>query len=397
MEVAERHEVRQPVDNPDGPRLRFMKEVLHLRGPATLAMVRKRLPQDVTPITRGAVLLTHGFGQNRHTWHLPGRSFANHLAAQGWDVYNLDLRGHGRSRALGGAACQAIDEYIHHDLPAALDAARAHAGVARMFLVGHSLGGLIGYAAAPTRAHTVAGVVTLGAPYAFGRGNRVLLEAARALVLLTGRARRGATVPMRLIQAWFRSHRALWDHPRLPLPVRAWHPESLEPALLDEYLRLAFDHATLGELATTVASGTAGRFTSLDGTLDYAATWESADLPTLILAGTRDLLAPVDSVSPAYTRSASRDRTFHTVPLGHADIILGREAPRLVWPLVDAWLARRAARGRIVSGGGRCSHGGADIGRRLPSGALPDRRGRVSQHAWPARSSLQGSARSGRR
>ena len=36
--------------------------------------------------TRAPVLLVHGFGQNRYAWHLPARSFANHLASVGWHV-----------------------------------------------------------------------------------------------------------------------------------------------------------------------------------------------------------------------------------------------------------------------------------------------------------------------
>jgi len=217
-------------------------------------------------------------------------------------------------------------------------------GEARAFLLGHSLGGLVGYAAASTLGPRAAGIVTLGSPYAFGRGNRILLELTRGLVRVTSTLDARAKVPMRLVQGWLRAQRGLWDHPWLPLPVRAWHPESIEPALLEDYLRLAFDRATFGELASVVASGTAGRFASVDGATDYAAAWELCDLPTLVIAGTRDLLAPEDSVLPAYERSRSRDKTFHAVPLGHADLLVGRDAPRLVWPVVTAWLARRAAR-----------------------------------------------------
>lgn len=342
VSVADRHTVRQPVDGHGGEPVTLVKEVVHVEADAQLAMVRKHLPEGAPRL--GALVLTHGFGQNRYAWHLPGRSFVNHLAAAGWDVFNLDLRGHGRSGALGSRPCAAIDEYIRHDLPAALDAALTVSGERRAFLLGHSLGGLVGYAAAPSLGERVAGLVTIGSPYAFGRGNRLLLALTRALVGATSALDAQSRVPMRLVQGWFRRQRALWDHPSIPLPVRAWHPESIEPALLEEYLRLAFDRATFGELATVTASGTAGRFASTDGTIDYAARWEAADLPTLVVAGTRDLLAPEDSVRPAFERARARDKTFHAVPLGHADLLLGREAPRLVWPVVTAWLDRRAAR-----------------------------------------------------
>ncbi len=351
--VIDHHVVHQPIDGYHGPRVAFLKEVIHIAGEAELAMVRKRRAEGGACL--GTLLLVHGFGQNRYAWHLPGRSLVNFLAGAGWDVFNLDMRGHGRSRALGSRACGELDAYIHRDVPAALDVALARSGHRRAFLVGHSLGGLLGYAAAPTLGAQLAGLVTIGAPYAFGRGNRVLLEAARALLFATSFAGRSTSVPMRVFQSWFQRQRALWDLPGIPFPVRAWHPRSFEPAILEEYLRLSFDRATLGELAHTVASGTVGRFTSTDGSIDYARVWEATDLPSLVIAGTRDLLAPVASVRPAYDRSGARDRTYHEVPLGHADLLLGREAPSLTWPLLASWLARRAS---------RCTEGDASVGDR---------------------------------
>ncbi len=178
--VVERHHVQQPVDGRGGPSVELLKEVIHLEGEAALSIVRKRLA--AVPSTRGALVLTHGFGQNRYAWHIPGRSFVNHLAGAGFDVFNLDLRGHGRSRALGSRAAGALDGYIHHDVPVAIDAARVLSGHERAFLLGHSLGGLVGYAAAGDLGERLAGLVTLGAPYLFGRGNRVMLELARGVI-----------------------------------------------------------------------------------------------------------------------------------------------------------------------------------------------------------------------
>ena len=81
-------------------RLHLTKGVVSaaLPGGGSLALVRKRLP-GLEP--RAAVVLLHGFGQNRYTWHLDSRSFSAYLAGRGLDVFNLELRGHGRSRGLG--------------------------------------------------------------------------------------------------------------------------------------------------------------------------------------------------------------------------------------------------------------------------------------------------------
>ena len=64
----------------------------HLRLDGRLALVRKVLPCGGGP----PVVLVHGFAQNRYTWHSSGRSMSAWLAAQGFDVYVLELRGHGR-------------------------------------------------------------------------------------------------------------------------------------------------------------------------------------------------------------------------------------------------------------------------------------------------------------
>ena len=60
----------------------FHKEIVVTKGPVPLAMVRKRWAKNGAG-TRAPVLLVHGFGQNRYAWHLPARSFANHLARAG--------------------------------------------------------------------------------------------------------------------------------------------------------------------------------------------------------------------------------------------------------------------------------------------------------------------------
>ena len=37
-----------------------------------------------------------------------------------------------------------------------------------------------------------------------------------------------------------------------------------------------------------------------------------------------------------------RDKRFRVFPLGHIDLIVGREATRTVWPLIGEWLLRRS-------------------------------------------------------
>jgi pimeloyl-ACP methyl ester carboxylesterase len=320
----------------------FLKEVVLTPGPEPLGMVRKRLAERDE--TRGSVLLVHGFGQNRYTWHASKRSFSCFLAAHGWDVFNLELRGHGRSRRFGSRRPSLLDEYIEEDLPAFAREAARLSGHERTFLVGHSMGGLISYAAAATGLRDVArGVVSIGSPYRFGLGSRTLTLFGSLLTTaaFTGIFDRNPAVPLRVLGRHLVRRRALWDSRAWPAPIRPWLPGSIEPDVLEEYLRRAFDWSNIAIVLDILRAGRDGKLTSRDGRTDYGTAFEHLDRPLLVIAGTPDTLAPPESVRPAYELSRSSDKTFRAFPLGHIDLIVGKHAPLTVWPLIQTWLARR--------------------------------------------------------
>ena len=71
-----------------------------------------------------AVVLCHGISSNARFWDLaPERSLAIDLHDRGYDVWNLDLRGHGLAERTGKGRLQrpgwTVDDYAKHDLPAA--------------------------------------------------------------------------------------------------------------------------------------------------------------------------------------------------------------------------------------------------------------------------------------
>lgn len=354
----------------DGDRkARFVKDVIAARdGTFPIGMVRKRLvappgpppnngrergrptrPLEVAAPCRGAVLLIHGFGQNRYTWHTSRRSFSNYLAAEGFDVFNLDLRGRGRSRRFGALTDTIIDDYIREDVPAAVRTVLRVSGKEQAFLVGHSMGGIIGYAVAgSTMRDEVAGVVTFGAPYRFGLGSRFLAIAGPLLygARLTGIFDRNPPIPIRSLGRHMSKRRWLWDNPLIWMPFRPWHPRSMEPEILAENLSAAFEHTRVAVALGLVGLGSESALKSHDGMADYGLAFELADKPLLVIAGTRDALAPPASVRPVYDRSRSSDKTFREFPVGHIDMLLGRTAPFTIWPVVSTWLEARATRVR---------------------------------------------------
>ncbi|WP_394826322.1 alpha/beta hydrolase [Pendulispora albinea] len=320
----------------------FHKELVVTSGRVPLAMVRKRWAANDGG-TRSPVLLVHGFGQNRYAWHLPSRSLANHLARAGFDVFNVDLRGHGRTRQLTRVGSAGIDDYVREDIPAAVEEASRISGNRRVFLVGHSLGGLVSYAAAPELSGLIAGVVSIGSPYHFTNGSWSLSALALFVKALAAVGVRPWNLPMtiRPIGSLMRTFRRVAESPFYPIPVRGWHAGALEPHVLDEHLRLAFDRAMLHDLINMFEWANDRRFGG--SALDYSERFEKHDSPLLIISGQRDDLAPPASVRPAFLRSRSRDKTYRALPFGHIDLLMGRDAPLSTWSLVHAWLDKRAA------------------------------------------------------
>jgi polyhydroxyalkanoate synthase len=332
--------VEQCIDGKE--RRTFVKEVLMTPGPHPLGMVRKRLPPPTR--SRGAVLLVHGYGQNRYTWHSSQRSFSNYLADDGWDVFNVDLRGHGRSRRFGSPLPRTLDDYITEDLPSFAREAMELSQQDRIFVVGHSMGGLIGYFAGATAlAPHIRGMVSIGSPYVFGQGSALLfgLRELAAAARWTGMLDGNPALPVRMVGRHLRSARRMWNTRLLPLPIRAWAPDTVEPDVLEEYLRRTFDRSTLAVALDIFRAGRGSGFKSADGMIDYSAAFEILDRPLLVVAGTEDGLAPPASVRPAHERSRSTDKTYRAFPFGHIDLVVGKEATRTVWPLIRNWLARR--------------------------------------------------------
>lgn len=324
----------------------FVKEVLMTQG-QPIGMVRKRRAADVEEgkPSRGVVMLIHGFAQNRYTWHLPSRSFSAYLAHHGWDVFNIDLRGAGRSMSFDGRRPQALDDYIEEDIPACVDEALALSGQKKVILVGHSMGGLISYCAGATSLKgRVAAIATLGSPYRFGAGSRLLRALSTVLetTRLTGAFDRTIDLPTRLLGRHLHRRRRLWDSKLFPTPIRAWRAGNVEDQVLDEYLSSAFDRTNLQIGLDIIAGGDRVALRSRDGRVDYGTAFEAIKVPLLCVAGDRDDLAPPESVHKALETCGSKDKTFRVFPVGHADLTIGRDAVTTIWPLVHNWMTRRA-------------------------------------------------------
>jgi pimeloyl-ACP methyl ester carboxylesterase len=311
----------------------LLREVLRIDvGGPPLAVERTVRPGGPT---RPPVILIHGLAQNRFTWRVSGRSLVARLAEEGFEVLNLELRGHGTSRAWGAGNARGFEEYVE-DLLRVVDRCER-----RPFAIGHSLGAGVAIGAATRR--PIAGLVHLAGVFAFARRNRAL----RALAHLTLAAEpllRAA--PVRVSTGWagelIGRLYAVTDIAGFGFPISGWTPGSIERELLAERLALGFDWTSIEVWLEMSRWATGAPFA-------YREAFAALDIPLLVLAGDRDPLVPPADAQECFDASGSRDKRIvvfdafdHRVHWGHVDLILGREAPSVVWPVLLDWLAERS-------------------------------------------------------
>ena len=131
----------------------------------------------LSPSPRRSLVLVHGYGEHSGRYDHVGTWFAERGAA----VHAYDHQGHGLSQ---GPRCHVrrFDDYLD-DLEVVVERARHEAGDRPLFVVGHSMGGLIVCAWARERHPQLRGLVVsapaLSAPGALSGAKLALLRAAR--------------------------------------------------------------------------------------------------------------------------------------------------------------------------------------------------------------------------
>jgi pimeloyl-ACP methyl ester carboxylesterase len=308
-----------------------------------LAVVRYR--PAVAPLRSDPVLLIHGIAANRNSLDLTDElSLARHLAARGHDVWLVELRGRGlsmRPRLFSEVRYDwSFDEYAERDLPAAAQAVLRATGAPRLHLVGFSTGALAAYAwlSDPHRELEVASLVSLGGPTSFKRMSRSL----------SGRVVRNLR--------WLR-HRWLM---RVMAPVSGyWHPSPLQIIHNPENTDGAIQRRAMVNMIANFSRNELLQysdwilndvFRSIDHRRDYRAELPRITTPTLLLAGTRDVLAPPDAVKATFDSIGATDKQFQIcsraqgmrVNYGHYDLLIGREAPAEIYPLIARWIESHA-------------------------------------------------------
>ena len=309
-----------------------------------LAMERFRL-NDTRQ--RTPVVLSHGFLVDSRFLDLTDEtSLAKYLARDGFDVWNLSLRGTGRSlNPLGGGRMRwNLDDMIRDDLGAVVAYVQSQSGSPKVNWVGFEMGGLLLYGFVEqkqSRSH-IGALVTVGAPATFSHPEQEPMK---------------SLLELQKSPNW-RKLLLYMDGPlvgRLLLPVIPkveeffLNPDNMDPKLKERLLESALAPINAGVLDHITTMVREGEFVSHNADYNYRKNLAKLRIPVLLIGGEKDGVAPPNALRATYRAIQSKDRTrriFGSHPkdsaaYGHYDLILGKKAKEEVFPLIARWLKQR--------------------------------------------------------
>ena len=286
------------------------------------------------------VVLVHGISSNHLFWDLgPGRSLATTLWDAGYDVWNVDLRGHGDAeRNADGTRLRTfpcVDDYGRYDLPAVFRAVSEATGQVPHY-VGHSMGGMVLAIALATTEVRPRSAVVVGSPLDFRDPDGLVA----AFVKVSAFGQRWAT------PAGARFLAVLRRNTVGKLDELLENPENLSPDAEVRMLRRGVSPLYLGEIAQFAASREDGEFRSTDGTVLYRERLEQIAVPMLFVAGRLDRIAPPDRVWSYFDAVGTEDKRFVVASVangmhadyGHLDLGVGDHVEADVFPLIVDWI-----------------------------------------------------------
>lgn len=248
---------------------------------------------------RAVVAIVHGYAEHSGRYH----HVAERLTAEGYAVHSFDLRGHGRS-AGERTLVRSFNEHLS-DVKRFLAWVRQRQPGKPVFLLGHSMGGMIATLYVIAREPELAGLILSGPALPSAEGRVALLEAAKG-VLRRARPRAPRVLPASTI--------------------------SRDPEVVAAYERDPLVYRGPGRIESMDAGVRARQRIGRD--------MERITIPLMILHGTGDLLASPAGSEALFARAASKDKTLKLYDGLYHEVFNEPEQDEVLDDLVE-WLNER--------------------------------------------------------
>ncbi len=307
----------------------------------SLALRRTVHPERFDPSTQ-PLLIVPGYGMNSFifSFHPRGTSMERTLAEAGFEVWALDMRGQGESRAeRSKPGVASLRNYATIDVPAAVERvlATTRTRAKTLTLIGCSLGGSISYGyLALTPRHSVSQLITMGAPLRWTEVHPVIRAAffspRLAKVVRVTRTREMLRLAFPVVS-------------RLrPVISLYMNPATIDTRSIDVMTRTVEDPDPLvnRDIALWMRHGDM----VLSG-VNVTDAMGRMRMPLLVVIPNKDGIVPPSTAEAAASGWGGKDVEVLRVGddenwFAHANLFIADDAPRLVFAPMIAWLRRHA-------------------------------------------------------
>ncbi len=315
---------------------------------------RWRLPLLHFPPLSGAsrhhtpVVLVHGTAVNRMNWMAtPDNDLPTFLSRRGFDVFVVELRGDREAIPPDAASRRAgdwdLDTHLKEDLPALLHRIERKTGRRKVHWVGHSMGGILGYAyAGQVDREGVESLILIGSPARLDPLSGAQRMGVRLQSLAPRRGRLATAPLLRLALPLFLDIRNRLAHDIVNM-------DNVNLSALRGVMRYGLEPVASGLIRQYQTWVREKDITDRHGKISYTRSLEEITCPLLVVAGRADGIVPPWQARAAYELVGSEDRSYllmgkawgYSADYGHGDLMVGRMTPRDLFPEIARWLEAR--------------------------------------------------------